>query len=279
MDKIINCKEIRNKLLEDYKNKIKSENKNITLVVIQVGNDEASNVYIKNKEKTCKETGINFKHLKYDNIEEEDLIKVIRDLNSDKNITGILVQLPLPNNINKERIINTIDPLKDIDGLTDINQKKLEENKEGLIPCTALGVLEILKYLNIDLKDKNIAIMGRSILVGKPLADILKNKNLKINVVHSKTENKQDITTKADILIVAIGKSNLIDSSYIKEDAIVIDVGINREKDGITGDCNLNDILNKCKYITPVPGGVGQLTTTMLIHNLIKAYDLQKKVK
>ena len=277
MNKIINGNKIKEKKLKEYKEIIKSINDKLTLAVIQVGNDPASDIYIKNKEKTCKEVGINFKHLKYESIKEEEIISKIKQLNIDESVTGILVQLPLPDSINKEKVINAIDPLKDVDGLSKTNIDKLNNNEDGLIPCTALGVIEILKHLNIDLKNKSVAVMGRSMLVGYPVSKLLEYEEANVNVCHSKTINTKDITQKADILIVAIGKSKLVDSSFVKDGAVVIDVGINRDNGKLTGDCDFDDIYDKCLYITPVPGGVGPLTITMLINNVIKAYKLQNK--
>ena len=275
MNKIINGNEIKDEIIKKYQNIINEIEDTLKLVVIEVGNDPASEIYVKNKQKLCEIVGIDFKLLKYDYIEETDLIKEIERLNNDKTVTGILVQLPLPDYLDKNRIINTIDPLKDVDGLSDVNVLKLNNNENGLVPCTALGIMEILKYLNVDLKKKNVVVMGRSALVGSPVSKLLKNEGANVTVCHSKTEDIKSITSKADVLVVAIGKKQLVDSSYIKDGVIVIDVGINRDNNKLYGDCNFEDIVDKCKYITPVPKGVGPLTVAMLIGNVIKAYKLK----
>lgn len=274
--KIINGKEIRSKLEEKYKNKIMTINDQLTLVVFQVGNDAASDIYVKNKKNLCEKLGISFLHKKYDNITEEDLIKEIELCNSDKNITGILVQLPLPSYIDEEKIIESIDPVKDVDGLTSINMGKLMSGEKSLVPCTALGIMEIFNYKNIDLEGKNIVIVGRSKLVGLPLIPLLLRKNSTVTVCHSKTKDLKKITKDADVLVVAIGKKEFIREEFVKDNAIVIDVGINRDDDKIYGDCAFDDILDKVSGITPVPGGVGPLTVVMLINNVIEAYYLQK---
>ena len=276
MDKIINGTEIKNKKIEIFKNEINLIPDKLKLAVVQVGNDAASEVYIKNKRLLCEEVGIEFLHLKYDSTTEEELISVINDLNSDNTITGILVQLPLPDGIDSNKVVDSIDPLKDVDGLSVLNTGALFSSKEGLYPCTALGVIEALDSKNIDLEGSNVVIVGRSKLVGLPLVSLLLRRNATVTICHSKTKNLKDITLKADVLIVAVGKKHLITEEYVKEGATVIDVGITRE-DKLYGDCDFDSIVNKCKYITPVPGGIGPLTITMLIGNIIKAYNLQKK--
>lgn len=277
MDKIINGKNIKENLKKDLIKEIKSLKTTPSLVVIQVGNDPASTVYIKNKKKLCEEVGITCIHQKYEKIDEKSLIKEIEKLNKNNQITGILVQLPLPKNINETNIIETIAPEKDVDGLTSKNIGKLFSKQKGLIPCTALGVLKILEETKEPLEGKNIVIVGRSKLVGLPLLALLLNKNATVTICHSKTKNLEETTSKADILIVAIGKKEFITKKYIKKDAIIIDVGINRYENKLYGDCKFNDLIEKCKYITKVPGGVGPLTVTMLINNIIEAYKIQNK--
>lgn len=276
MDKIINGTEIKNKKIEFFQNEINNISDRLKLAVIQVGNDPASDVYIKNKRLLCEEVGIEFLHLKYGFISEEELISVINDLNSDNTVTGVLVQLPLPDEINADNVINSIHPLKDVDGLSVSNVGALFSGEDGLYPCTALGVMEALDSKNINLEGLNVVIVGRSKLVGLPLISLLLKRNATVTVCHSKTNNLKDITSQADILIIAVGKKHLITEEYVKEGATVIDVGINRE-DKLYGDCDFDSIIDKCKYITPVPGGIGPLTITMLIGNIIKAYNLQKK--
>lgn len=276
MNKIINGKEIREALKQELQDKINKISESLKLVVIQVGDDPASNVYIKNKKKLCEELGILCEHKKFLEITEQDLIQEIDNLNNDKTVTGILVQLPLPPEIDETKIIEKISPLKDVDGLTSQNMGKLFTGNKALVPCTALGIIKMLEYLNIDLQGLNVTIVGRSKLVGLPLIALLLNKNCTVTVCHSKTKNLPEKTKKADALIVAVGQKELITKDYVKDDAIVIDVGINRYQNKLYGDCNFNELLPKCKYITPVPGGVGPLTVIMLINNIIEAYYLQK---
>ena len=279
MTKIIDGNEIKKQKMLEYAKQIKNIPEKLKLVVIQVGNDSASNAYIKNKEKACKEVGILFEHIKYNDATEEKLIRKIEELNDDKNVTGILVQLPLPDTINKDRIINAIAPFKDVDGLTELNRSALLENKKALIPCTALGVMEILKRIEPFLEGKNAVIIGRSKLVGIPLSLLLLKENATVTICHSKTKNIKEIAKNADILIVAIGRKEYIKEDYVKQDAIVIDIGINRDNGKLYGDCDFDNIHNKCKAITPVPGGVGPLTVTYLINNTIEAYNLQQKIE
>lgn len=276
MNKIINGKEIREALKQELQDKINKISESLKLVVIQVGDAPASNVYIKNKKKLCEELGILCEHKKFLEITEQELIQEIDNLNNDKTVTGILVQLPLPSEIDETKIIETISPLKDVDGLTSQNMGKLFTGNKALVPCTALGIIKMLEYLNIDLQGLNVTVVGRSKLVGLPLIALLLNKNCTVTVCHSKTKNLPEKTKNADVLIVAVGQKELITKDYVKDDAIVIDVGINRYQNKLYGDCNFNELLPKCKYITPVPGGVGPLTVIMLINNIIEAYYLQK---
>lgn len=276
MNKIINGKEIREALKQELQDKINKISESLKLVVIQVGDDPASNIYIKNKKKLCEELGILCEHKKFLEITEQELIQEIDNLNNDKTVTGILVQLPLPPEIDETKIIEKISPLKDVDGLTSQNMGKLFTGNKALVPCTALGIIKMLEYLNIDLQGLNVTVVGRSKLVGLPLIALLLNKNCTVTVCHSKTKNLPEKTKNADVLIVAVGQKELITKDYVKDDAIVIDVGINRYQNKLYGDCNFNELLPKCKYITPVPGGVGPLTVIMLINNIIEAYYLQK---
>lgn len=276
MNKIINGKEIREALKQELQDKINKISESLKLVVIQVGDDPASNVYIKNKKKLCEELGILCEHKKFLEITEQELIQEIDNLNNDKTVTGILVQLPLPSEIDETKIIEKISPLKDVDGLTSQNMGKLFTGNKALVPCTALGIIKMLEYLNIDLQGLNVTVVGRSKLVGLPLIALLLNKNCTVTVCHSKTKNLPEKTKNADVLIVAVGQKELITKDYVKDDAIVIDIGINRYQNKLYGDCNFNELLPKCKYITPVPGGVGPLTVIMLINNIIEAYYLQK---
>lgn len=278
MNKIIDGKKISNEIKEELKQEINNIKTKLTLAVIQVGNNPASDIYVRNKKNLCESVGINFIHKKYDDITEENLIKEIKKLNKDKKITSILVQLPLPKNINEEHIIETIDPLKDVDGLTSNNIGKLFSNKNGIIPCTSLGVLELLKRKKISLEGKKVVIVGRSKLVGLPLISLMLKENATVTVCHSKTKKLKEETKQADILIVAVGSPKLIKKDYVKENVIIIDVGINRLEKGICGDVDFDKIKEKTKLITPVPGGVGPMTVVMLVNNVIKCYKLQKNI-
>lgn len=270
MGKIIDGKSLSIDIKNQLKEEIASFERRPSLVVIQVGNDDASNVYIGAKRKASLEVGIEFRLLKYDDISENELIKKIQELNNDNNIDGILVQLPLPKNIDEKKVINSIDPEKDVDGLTDINVGRLVNNKEGLISCTPLGIIELLKEYNVSLESKHVVIIGRSSLVGKPLISLFLNNNATVTVCHSKTNNINFYIKQADILVVAVGSKYLIDD--INENTIVIDVGINRIDGNLYGDVNYNKVFEKAALITPVPGGVGPMTVTMLLKNVIKSY-------
>ena len=274
---IINGKQISENLLEEYKKEIDKMINKPTLVVIQVGNNPASNIYVNNKKKLSEKAGINFILKKYEQITEKKLIEEIKKLNKNKKVTSILVQLPLPKEINELNVIETIDPNKDVDGLTSTNIGRLFSNQKGIIPCTALGVLNLLKYKNIKLEGKNVVIVGRSKLVGLPLVALMQKENATVTICHSKTKKLKDKTKEADILIVAVGKPKLITKEMVKEKAVVIDVGINRIDNKICGDVDFEKVKEKAKYITPVPGGVGPMTVSTLINNVIECRKLQKK--
>ncbi len=277
MSNIIDGKEIANIKKNALIKEINSVKDKLKLVVIQVGNDPASDVYVRNKRKICEELGILFNHLKYESISEDDLITTIEKLNNEKEVTGILVQLPLPKNIDEKKVIEAISPLKDVDGLTKANVGNLFSFQDGLKPCTALGVIEILDCANTKIEGKNVVIVGRSRLVGLPLISLFLKRNATVTICHSKTENLKDITKKADILVVAIGKKEYIKEDYVKDGAVVIDVGINRENGKLYGDCDFENIKDKCSKITKVPGGVGPLTVIMLASNVVEAYKLQNR--
>lgn len=273
MNKIIDGKFLSIKIKEEIKKEIESFKTKPSLVVIQVGNDAASTIYINNKRKACEEVGINFKHLKYEEyISEDFLISKIKELNNDPIVDGILLQLPLPHHLNKVNIINHINPAKDVDGLTITNIGKLMNKLDGLISCTPLGVMELLKAYNVEIEGKHVVIVGRSNLVGKPLISLFLNNNATVTVCHSKTQNLVEYTKQADILVVAVGHKHLINRNMIKKDAIIIDVGINRVDGQIYGDVDYLDVLDKVSLITPVPGGVGPMTVTMLLKNVVKSY-------
>lgn len=272
---LLDGKRIKEEKFVELKKEISSLERRPGIAVIQVGNDSASNVYVKSKEKFGKELGCIFNHIKFDeNTSEEDILKKIDELNNDNSIDGILVQMPIPKHLNSSVIQNRIIHNKDIDGLTDINAGLLLHNKDSFIPCTPKGILEMLKYYNIDISGKHVVIVGRSELVGRPLMSLMLNNNATVSICHSYTHDLKSITSMADILVVAVGKRNIIDSSMIKEDCIVIDVGINRDNGKLCGDVDFESVKDKCSYITPVPGGVGQTTVLSLYQNLLKAYRI-----
>lgn len=268
---IIDGKLVSAKLKEKLKNKIKENDIKPTLVVIQVGNNEASNVYIKQKIKCADTIGAICIHKKLDeNINTNQLVELIKELNKDENINGIIVQLPLPKHIDEHKVLNTIVDYKDVDGLTEINAGKLACSKPELISCTPNGIIELLKYYNIPIESKNVVIVGRSNLVGKPLISLFLMENATVTCCHSKTINLKEYTKNADILVVAVGKPKLITEDMVKENAIVIDVGINRLETGLCGDVDFENVSKKASYITPVPGGVGAMTVAMLYNNLVE---------
>ena len=267
---MIDGKLVRNEIKKELIEKVSNINDKLTLVDISVGNDEASKIYIKQKEKMALSIGYNFINLHFDTITEVNLIKEIVKLNEDDKITGIIVQLPLPSYLNKDKILNTISPLKDVDGLTNTNFLKLINKEKCLLPCTPKGIVSLLDYYKIDLH-QNIVIVGRSKLVGLPLFNLLLTKDATVTVCHSKTRNLKECTKNADILIVAVGKKGLITKDMVKDNVIIIDVGINRVDDKIYGDVDL-DCMEKASYMTPVPGGVGPMTVISLMENVYEAY-------
>lgn len=240
-----------------------------------VGNDEASKVYVGHKEKACAQTGIESKAFKLaEDTTENELLALVEKLNNDKAVDGILVQLPLPKHLDSDKIIQTISPLKDVDGLTFINQGKLAVGEKGLFPCTPSGCIELIKTVVPNISGKRAVVIGRSILVGSPVAKMLTHENATVTMVHSRTENPEAICREADILVVAAGKRNLVDSSWVKEGAVVIDVGMHRHNGKLGGDVNFEDVSKVASAITPVPGGVGPMTIGMLISNCLEAYKV-----
>lgn len=268
---IIDGKLVSSKLKEQLKEKIENNQIKPQLVVVQVGNNEASNIYIKQKVKCAEQIGAICVHKKLDeNITTEELIDLIEKMNNDESINGIIVQLPLPKHIDEYKVLNTIKSNKDVDGLTEINAGKLACSKPDLISCTPNGVIALLKYYNIEIESKNVVIVGRSNLVGKPLINLFLLENATVTCCHSKTTNLKEFTKNADILVVAVGKPNLITEDMVKENAVVVDVGINRLETGICGDVDFKNVSKKASYITPVPGGVGAMTVAMLYNNLVE---------
>lgn len=276
---ILDGKKLKEEIINSLKISVDKLDSKPTLCVIQVGDNEASNVYINQKKKMCENIGYNFIHKKYEeSISEEELINNINKFNSDTNINGILVQMPLPENINPKNVQNAVLKDKDVDGLNDDNIIDLINNKEGLYPCTACGVVELLNKYEIPIEGSNIVIVGRSMLVGTPLFHMLENKNATVTLCHSKTKNLSEITKNADILISATGKINLIKEEMVKQDAVIIDVGISRENGKLHGDVDFDNVYKKVKFITPVPGGVGPMTIASLAKNVLKAYKMQKNI-
>ena len=244
------------------------------LATIIVGNDAASSIYVKNKRKSAKEVGIeSFQYEFPENIQEKELLDLINELNLNSAVDGILVQLPLPKHINSDLIIDSIDVNKDVDGFNVINAGKTFIGRDSVIPCTPLGCLLMLKSIKIELKGKNAVIIGRSNIVGKPMAQLLLNEDCTVTIVHSKTFNIQALVKEADIVVAAVGSANLVKGSWIKKGAVVIDVGINRlkveDKNILVGDINFNEVKDIASYITPVPGGVGPMTIACLLMNTV----------
>lgn len=273
---ILDGKKLKEKKLNILKEETSKLDKKLTLCVIQVGEDTASEIYVNQKKKMADFVGFAFKHIKLKNdISEDYLLNIIDKENKDDKTTGIIVQMPLPSHINETKIQNAIDYNKDIDGLSDINTGRLVHNRKALISCTPKGILELLKEYNIKIESKHVVIVGRSNLVGKPLVNLFLNKNATVTICHSKTKNLKDYTITADILISAVGKKNLITKDMVKQNAVVIDVGITRENNKLYGDVDFDNVFNKASYITPVPGGVGPMTVTELGYNVLEAYQLR----
>lgn len=274
---IMDGKYVSDTIKEDIRQDISNNKINPSLTVIQVGDNPSSNIYIKNKEKACIKVGIKFNLLKYLSITEEELIEIIKKLNNDDKVNGIIVQLPLPDNFNTNKIINAINPIKDVDGLTSINVGNLVLGNDSLVSCTPLGIIKLLKFYDINLEGKKVTIIGRSNLVGKPLISLLLKENASVSVCHSKTSDIKDYTLNSDIIIVAVGKSKFLKEDYVKENTIIIDVGINKIEDKICGDVDFELVSQKSSYITPVPKGVGPMTIAMLLNNVVKAYRMQNE--
>lgn len=243
------------------------------LVVILIGENPASQSYVRSKEKACIKAGIKSTVIrKNGTINEKELIQIITDLNEDDAVHGILLQLPIPKHIDEDTVINLIDVRKDVDGFTNDNIAKLYKNQEAMVPCTPLGITKILSEYNIETVGKHCVIIGRSQIVGKPMAHLMLKANSTVTICHSKTQDMRAITKTADILIVAVGKANMVDDTYIKDGATVIDVGINRTETGLTGDVCFEKVKEKARFITPVPGGVGPMTIATLLENTLKCY-------
>ena len=281
MYKIIDGKELAKKIRNDLKievEKIKQEGINPKFAVILVGEDKASKIYVKNKTKACIELGIEFEEiLLEENIQMQELLNIIENLNNREDIHGILLQSPIPNHLDINEAFRTIKPEKDVDGFNPVNVGKLSLNQDCFVSCTPFGIIKMLENYNIEIEGKRAVVIGRSNIVGKPAAMCLLNKNATVTICHSKTKDLKEITKTADILVVALGKPKFITQDMVKENAVVIDVGINRTEDGIVGDVDFENVKEKTSYITPVPGGVGPMTIAMLMNNVIKAAKNSKK--
>ena len=273
-----------NKEAETVKNEIKKEISDIklktskapSLTVILIGDYAPSKIYVKNKEKSALEVGIKSQVIKYPkDVSEKEILKKIDDLNKNEKISGILVQLPLPTHISKEKIINAIIPSKDVDGFNPINVGNLSSGFNSIVPCTPLGCLLLIKKMETNLSGKHAVIIGRSNLNGKPMAQLLLKENCTVTIVHSKTKNLQNECLKADILVAAVGVPKLVKKNWVKKDAVVIDVGINKVGDKIVGDVSFDELKDDVKAITPVPGGVGPMTIACLLKNTLECFKAQ----
>lgn len=279
MSKIIDGKMISKEIKEELKEKVNKLKDKPTLVVISVGDNEASKVYVGQKEKCANYIGINYQHLHFDEIEDDKLIKEIDKLNKDNSVNGIIVQLPLPKGMNETKIVNSIVKEKDVDGLTYYNAGLLLNKEKCLVSCTPKGIMELFKRYHVELKGRHVVVIGRSILVGKPMMNLLINADATVTLCHSKTENLDKITKKADILVVAIGKKHFITRDMVRRGSVIIDVGINRCDGKLYGDVDYDNVYDKVKLITPVPGGVGPMTVVMLMQNVIEAYEMMHNGK
>lgn len=272
---VINGKDLAKKLRDEMKEDIAQLKQNDIyphLTMILIGDDPASQSFVRGKKKASAETGIGSKIIELsDSTSEDELVGIIQDLNSNPSVHGILVQLPLPEHIKEERVIDTISPDKDVDGFHPMNIGRMMTGQKTLLPCTPYGIMVMLESRNIDITGKHAVIIGRSNIVGKPVGQLLLNKNATVTYCHSKTEDLRSHTKSADILVIAIGQPNTIGKNDVKDGVIVLDVGINRLEDGsLTGDVNFDEVKEKASYITPVPQGVGPMTVTMLLHNTIQ---------
>ncbi len=282
MSQLINGKQISQQIRDELKEEVrrlKEEGKNACLAVVQVGNDPASTVYVNNKKKACAYIGIKSRSYELpEDIKEDELVALVEDLNADAAVNGILVQLPLPAHINEDRIIRTISPDKDVDGFHPVSVGRLWIGEKGFLSCTPAGIIQLLKRSGIEIEGKECVVVGRSNIVGKPMAALLLRENGTVTVAHSRTADLKAVTKRADILIVAIGKKRFITSEYIKEGAVVIDVGMHRDENNhLCGDVDFDDVKPHTSAITPVPGGVGPMTIAMLMDNCVETMRTQEE--
>ena len=275
MAQLIDGKRISQEIKDELKievQKMEEQGISVCLAVVQVGKDPASTVYVRNKKKACAYVGIESRAYELpEETTEEELVRLVEELNQDASVNGILVQLPLPSHIDEDRIIRTISPDKDVDGFHPVSVGRLWIGEKGFVSCTPAGIIQLLKRSGIGIEGKNCVIAGRSNIVGKPMAALLLRENGTVTVTHSRTKNLSEITSKADILIAAIGKARFITAEYVKDGAVVIDVGMNRDEEGhLCGDVDFEDVEPKVSAITPVPGGVGPMTIAMLMNNCVE---------
>ena len=276
---LLDGKVLANDILDKLSLKVKQLDTAPNLVVIQVGNDPASSVYVRNKERTAERVGIKSETIKLDAyITQDELLEIIDKYNNDSLVNGILVQLPLPKHIDEQVILEAISSMKDVDGFHPLNVGKLNIGQKQMIPSTPAGIMELLKANHIGLEGKHVVIVGRSNIVGKPLAHLLLEANATVTIAHSRTKNLKHLTKLADILVVAVGQPELITKDYVKTGAVVIDVGINRTESGLKGDVDFNSVKLKVAAITPVPGGVGPMTIAMLMNQTYQAYCTQNNI-
>lgn len=281
MAKIIDGKAISTAIKDELKEKVaayKAQDIEITLAVVKVGNDPASAVYVRNKEKACEYVGIKSRTLALpEETTEEELLNIVEELNQDKTVNGILVQLPLPKHIDESKILLAIDSRKDVDGFHPVNVGKMVIGEDTFLPCTPAGIIEMLKRSNIEIAGKECVVIGRSNIVGKPMSMLMLKENATVTMTHSKTKDLKEVTKRGDILIAAIGKAKFVTAEYVKEGAVVIDVGMDRDENGkLCGDVDFASVEPKTLAITPVPGGVGPMTVTMLLVNCLRSVELNK---
>lgn len=281
MAKIIDGKAISATIKDELKEQLKAYKEQgieITLAVVKVGNDPASAVYVRNKEKACEYVGITSRTLALpEETTEEELLKVVEDLNNDSAVNGILVQLPLPKHIDESKILLAIDSNKDVDGFHPVNVGKMVIGEDAFLPCTPAGIIEMLKRSDVDITGKECVVIGRSNIVGKPMSILMLKENATVTIAHSRTKDLKEVTKRADILIAAIGKAKFVTDEYVKDGAVVIDVGMDRDENGkLCGDVDFASVEKKASAITPVPGGVGPMTVTMLLVNCLRSVELNK---
>lgn len=282
MAELISGKEVSAAKRAELKNRVKALNEkgvNVGLAVIIVGNNSASRVYVNNKKKGCEEIGVtSFEYALSEETSQEELVSLIEKLNNDGRVDGILCQLPLPKHIDEKAVLNCISPVKDVDAFHPVNVGHIMIGDFTFLPCTPAGIMEMLKFYGISVRGKKCVIIGRSNIVGKPMAMLLLKENGTVEICHSKTENLKEETLSADILVAAVGVADFVTADMVKDGAVVIDVGMNRNAEGkLCGDVRFDEVKEKASYITPVPGGVGPMTITMLLENTVRAAEMYGK--